>query len=250
MRKPLFFLIPLILLGVSACKKFDVTSSSASIVTVDDAATMIAASLTSNTNGFNIFSSEAATTSQGVMTNSTGCGITHLDSMSHVNPAGSNTAFSYKYKISNKLNCNSNNVSDNVTSSLTFAGNFNGANLSASNIGSSLLTIAGFSPTSLVYSITGELKSTGSFTIKPDSTKKGTIGIDIVIKSLIITKATATTPCIITSGSGTATITGNSPRGAFTFTGALTFNGSNVATFTLGTTTYTVDLLTGVVTRK
>jgi len=250
MKKPLFFLIPLVLLGISACKKLDVTATSAPTVTVDDAATMIAASLTSNTNGFNIFSSDATTTSQVVMANSTGCGITHLDSMSRVNPSGSNTVFSYKYKISNKLNCNSNNVSDNVTSNLTFAGNFNGPSLSAGNSGSSVLTIAGFSPTSLVYSIVGELKSTGSFTVKPDSTKKGTIGIDIVIKSLIITKATATTPCIITSGSGTATITGNSPKGAFTFTGALTFNGNNIATFTLGTTTYSVDLLTGVVTRK
>jgi len=250
MRKPLFFLIPIVLLGISACKKFDVTVSPASIVSVDDAATMIAASLTSNTNGFNIFSPEAVTTSQGVMTTSTGCGITHIDSVSHVNTPGSNTAFSYKYKISNKLNCNSNNVADNVTSTLTFNGNFNGPNLSSVNGGSSVLTIAGFSPTSLVYSITGQLKSTGSFTVKPDSTKKGTIGINVVIKSLVITKATATTHCIITSGSGTATITGNSPKGAFTFTGALTFNGNNVATFTLGTTTYSVDLLTGVITKK
>src|SRR5476649_237331 len=101
---------------------------------------MIAGSLASNSNGFNIFSTDASTTSQGVVTTNTGCGITHVDSMSHWNTTGANTAYAYKYKINNKLNCNTNNVADNVTSALSFTGYYNGPYLFASNTGSNNLT--------------------------------------------------------------------------------------------------------------
>jgi hypothetical protein len=251
MRKSLFYLIPLILLCIAACKKLETTSSSGSMVTMDDAASMIANSLSSNSNGFTTFAASASTSSQKIALNNIGCGVTAASGGDTVTPHSiTGTQVAYNYNISNKINCNINNVADNITSTLTFSGSFNGPNLSSSNSGTCNLTIAGFTPASAVYSLNGEFKSTGSFKVKPDSAKTGTSAINIVVKHLVITKATGSTPCIITGGTATATITGNSPKGAFTFTGALVFNGNNAATLTIGSTVYTLNLLTGVIARK
>jgi hypothetical protein len=246
MRKPLLFIIPSILIALAACKKLDTTSQN-KLISNDEAATMIAGSLSSNSNGLTTFSADVATSSQGIVNSNYGCGITHVDSVSHQSALGAQTTYNYKYKIVNKLNCNTSNLPDNVTSMLTFSGNFNGPNLWASGSGSTNFTVAGLTPTATAYAINGTFKSMASFKLKPDTTRNGTISMDITVKNLIISKSTVSTPGVITGGSAMAVITGNSPKGAFTFNGTLLFNGNYVASLTIGNNIYTINLLTGTV---
>jgi hypothetical protein len=164
---------------------------------------------------------------------------------------GSQTTYSYKYKIVNKLNCNSNNQPDNVTSMLTFSGNFNGPNLWVSGSGNTNFTVAGLTPSATAYVINGMFKSMSSFKLKPDTTRKGTVAVDITVKNLIISKENAINQVVaITGGSAMAVITGNSPKGAFTFNGNLVFNGNYAATLTIGSVNYIINLLTGTVVKQ
>jgi hypothetical protein len=249
MRKPLLFIIPSILIALAACKKLDTTTQT-KLISNDEAATMVAGSLSSSSNGLTTFSADVATSSQGIVNSNYGCGITHVDSVSNQSASGSQTTYNYKYKIVNKLNCNTNNMPDNTTSMLTFSGNFNGPNLWASGSGSTNFTVAGLTPAAIAYAINGSFKSMLSFKLKPDTTRNGTMSVDITVKNLIISKATLTVPCMITSGSAMAVITGNSPKGAFTFNGTLQFNGNYVATLTIAGNNYTINLLTGAVVKQ
>jgi hypothetical protein len=249
MKNPLIFIIPVVLLGITACKKLgDPTQLYA--ITSDESAIMIAGSLASGSNGFVSLSNDATITSQTIYTTNKGCGVTHADTISHQSLSGASITYSFKHVITNKLNCNTNKQPDNVTSSLTFSGSYNGPRLSAKQSGSANSTIAGLTPASAVYVINGKFKSMGSYKLKPDTTRAGTIAIDITVKNVVISKATVTMPAIITGGTATATITGNSPKGAFLFDGTLTFVGFNEAILTLGSNSYSINLSTGAVAKR
>ncbi|MDB5115218.1 MAG: hypothetical protein JWQ79_710 [Mucilaginibacter sp.] len=248
MRKPLLFIIPLIILGIAACKKLD---NSGQNVTNEDAANLISNSIASSSGGLTTISSDVSLKSQTLFANNSGCGVTNVDSISHQSTVGASTTYSYKLKFTNKLTCNTSNQPDNVTSTLIFSGNYNGPKVILTNSGSTSFIIAGLTPGSSVYAINGEYKSTGTFKVKADTTRSGTVNIDIVVKNLIITKATATTPAGITGGTATATISGSTAKhGAFNFDGTLVFNGSSMATLTLSGTAYSVNLLTGVIVKQ
>lgn len=244
MKRNLLF-IPLISFAISACKKAD--NSSNQNITSADAATMVAASLATNSIGVTTISSDLALSSQALITNNPACGAIKIDSVSHQSKAGAAISFSYKLKFTNKLTCNANNQPDNVNSTLAYSGSFSNANLSQSATGSTSFVIAGLTPASTVYAINGEYKNTGTFKLKADTTNTGTNNIDIVIKNLIITKATASTAAGITSGTATVTASGTVPKkGAFNFNGTLTFKGSGLAVLTINGTAYTINLATGV----
>jgi hypothetical protein len=249
MKNPLIFIIPVVLLGITACKKLGDPTSIAAI-TSDESALMIAGSLASGSNGFVSLSNDATITSQTIYSTNKGCGITHADTINHQSLSGATITYSFKHIITSKLNCNTNKQPDNVTSNFTFSGSYNGPKLSAKQSGSANSTIAGLTPTSAVYVVNGQFKSTGSYKLKPDTTRAGTIAIDIVVKNVVISKATVAMPAIITGGTATVTITGNSPKGAFLFDGTLTFTGFNEAILTLGNNRYSINLTTGAVAKK
>jgi hypothetical protein len=249
MRSPLIFIILVVFISAMACKKLQVQTQN-SPITNGESAIMMAGSLASNTNGLVTLTNDLSSSSQSLYSNASGCGIVHVDSVSHQNPAGSATICNFKYKITNKLNCNSNKLPDNVSSSLSFSGNYNGSQMSANGGGSTYVTVAGLTPTSTSYVINGTFKSITNFKLKPDTTRSGTIAIDITIKNLTIAKPTVHMPAMITSGNATATITGNSPKGAFLFDGTITFTGFNEAVLILGGTSYAVNLTTGAIAKK
>jgi hypothetical protein len=249
MKHPLTFIIAVILIGFTACKKLqDPLKDSA--ITNEESAIMIAGSLSSGSNGFASFSGDIVTNSQTLFTTSNGCGAIHVDSAAHQSMPGASTTYNFKHKITCKLNCNSNKQPDNITTNLTFSGNYNGPRLSVKQNGTANTTVAGLTPTAIAYVINGTVKSMGGFKLKSDTTRAGTIAIDIAVKNLTISKATASTNAMITGGSGTATITGNSVKGAFLFAGTITFSGYNEATLVLGKDTYAINLSTGSVTKK
>jgi hypothetical protein len=249
MRYPLMFIIPVVLIGAVACKKLQVQTQT-SPITNGESAIMVAGSLASNSNGLVTLTNDASLSSQSLYNNAGGCGATHTDSVTHKNTSGPSTTCDFTYKITNKLNCNANKLPDNVSSNLSFSGHYNNMQMSAIGGGSTSVTVAGLTPTSAVYVINGTFKSITNFKLRPDTTRNGNIAVDITMKNLTISKATVNMPAMITGGTAVATITGNSPKGAFLFDGTIVFNGYNDATLTLGGTTYLINLTTGALSKK
>jgi hypothetical protein len=249
MKHPLIFIITVSFISLTACKKLQVKTDGTPISN-EESAMMIAGSLASGSNGLAAISNDISLSSQALYSNATGCGVTHIDTIVRQNQPGSAILCSFKQKITNKLNCNANKQADNVTSTLTFSGNYNGPKMSASGNGSSNVTVAGLTPAAPAYVINGQFKTMGSFKLKADTTRAGTIAIDVVVKNLVIGKATATNPPMITGGTATCSITGNSLKGAFLFEGTITFPGYNEAILTLGANTYSINLTSGTAEKK
>ncbi|MES2375154.1 MAG: hypothetical protein V4553_01175 [Bacteroidota bacterium] len=249
MKYPLIFIIAVSFISITACKKLQVNTDGTPISN-EESAIIIAGTLASGSNGLTTLSNDISLSSQTLYSNSNGCGETHIDTVTHQNLPGSAIICNFKQKITNKLNCNANKQADNVSSTLTFSGNYNGPKLSASGNGSATATVAGLTHTATSYVINGQFKNMGTFKLKADTTRAGTISIDITIKNLVIAKGTLSNPPIITSGTATCAITGNSPKGAFLFEGTITFPGYNEAILTLGANSYSINLSSGAVSKK
>jgi hypothetical protein len=249
MKYPLIFIIAVSFIGVTACKKLQVKSDGTPISN-EESALMIAGSLASGSNGLNALSNDISLSSQALYSNNNGCGVIHTDTVIHQSLPGSTIICNFKQKITNKLNCNGNKQPDNVSSTITFSGNYNGPKMSASGNGTTTVTVAGLAPTATSHVINGQFKNMGTFKLKADTTRAGTISIDITLKNLVITKATTSNPQMITSGTATCSITGNSPKGAFLFEGTVSFPGYNEAILTLGDNSYSINLSSGTVEKK
>src|ERR1700709_2105718 len=122
-----FTLITLLLVGALSCKK-DRTATTA--VTTDQAADIAAGSLAENSYGLASISDNVAANAQVVASISTSrqvvnspggehqaCGTTLIDSLSN-SGTGSSVSFSYFFKFSRTLNCNTNEQPDNLANVL------------------------------------------------------------------------------------------------------------------------------------
>ena len=236
--------IIMMLLAFGACKKSDSVSAN---LTTDEAATLMASSLTTNSNGFITASADITVNSQDVYDINIGCGNSKTYTAIHQSAAGASPAYNNTFTYAYMLNCNANNLPDNVTGTAADNGSFDGTNLSSTNAGTANFRVAGLTPTSTVYVINGEYKRTGTFTSKVGSKSTGTIIIDIVISNLTITKSTK----IVASGTAIVTITGNTAnKSNINFSGNLLFNGDGTASVTVSGTIYIVNLITGTVVKK
>lgn len=249
MKHPLTFIIAIVFIGFTACKKMQVAEVNTAISNEESAA-MIAGLISSNSNGLNNLTTDITASSQNLYNNGAGCGATLTDSLTRQSGPGMSTTFNFKHKISSKLNCNSNKMLESVTSNITCAGQYSGPKLTIHGNGSANTTVTGLGAASPAFILNGQLKNMSSFKIKADTTRKGTIAIQVALKNLTVNKATALEPAMIVSGSATATVTGNSTKGAFLFDGVLTFNGFNDATLVLSKDTFSINLLTGAVTKR
>jgi hypothetical protein len=242
MKKIKFSIVAMLILGAVACKKNDsghvaITAN----VSNAEAADMVAGSLSSNSNGVANVAADATLDASVYVRAKLACGTTKSDTISRQSQAGAQYTYSYNLTYNYMVNC-VNNVLDNLSSNLAYSGSFSGPNLSSTNSGSSIFTVAGLSPTATDFVINGEYKRSGSFQSKVDTTNHGNSSVDIVITALTVTKPART----IASGSATISVTGDVPKkGSFTYTGTLVFNGDGTATLTLNGTVYTINLTTG-----
>jgi hypothetical protein len=241
MKKIKLSIMAMLLLSAVACKKSDNTANN---VSNDDVATMVAGSISFNANGTNI--SDDPTFAAANMTNAQqACGTTKVDSILLQSTTGA-YSYNYKLKYNYTLNCNANNQYDNVTGNLVYSGSFSGPNLSSTNSGTFVFTVAGFTQAAPNFVIDGEYKRSGSFKSKIDTTNTGTSNIDIVIKALSVRKPART----IAGGTATISVTGNVPKkGNFSFSGTMFFNGDGTATLTIGGTAYIINITTGLWTK-
>lgn len=246
MRKFKLLIMVAVLLGAACKKSYTPPVTITTNVTNAEAADMAAGAVSLNSNGVANVSDDASLTATAYVALHLPCGTTKSDSLSRTSAPGATRLYSYSLKYSYTLNCNANNIPDNLTGSLIYGGNFNGPNISSANSGTANFTIAGLSPTANNYVINGEYKRTGTFQSKVDTSNHGNSSITIAIAALTVKKTTRA----ILSGTGTVTITGTVPKkGAFSYTGALVFNGDGTASLTVNGTVYRIDLATGVRTK-
>jgi hypothetical protein len=246
MKTTNFLKIPAIalLLGLGACSKNNSDNANASISS-DDAATIMANSMSSGSGGLASASVDVEVNAQLTFTANPGCGGTKTYNFSHSSPSGAAVSYSYAFNYTYTLNC-VNNVPDNVSSSATSTGSYDGPNLSSTDSGTSTFNVGGFAQSSSAYNLSGEYKRTGSFTQKTGNMYKGSSNVDIVLSSLTIPKTGGT----IASGSANFTLSGSTTNGSFNFNGTITFIGNNQANLTLNGTVYAVNLLTGTATHS
>jgi len=230
--------------GVISCKKAQLAAVTASN---DDAAIILGSSLASNNYGMNLLSTDISGNAIELMTKNLSCGQSITDTITHKNIPGTAATYTYKLIYTNTLNCNTSNLPDNLTNTLTYSGNFNGPKITFTNTGSTNYRIAGLTPTATVHTFNGEFKGSGSYKFKSDTTNRGTASIYLNVKNLVISK----TSHKITGGTAMVIVTGNSTKkSTFTYNGTLTFNDESSASFTLNGTDYSVDLTTGEITKK
>ena len=240
--KPIIIVV--IITGIAACKKAQVTTVNTSN---DDAAVILAGSLASSSYGMSGLTTDISTNTSVLANSNLNCGAVVIDSATCKNFPGMPATYNYKLNYTNKLNCNADNLPDNFNQSLTYNGNFSGPRLMITNTGTTSYRIAGLTPASSVHVFNGEYKNSTHFKFKSDTTNNGIANIYLGIKNLTVSKATH----VIMSGTAMVIITGNSSKKSnFTYNGSLTFNGANTASLNLNGNDYTIDLYTGEMTKK
>jgi len=237
--------VAMLLLGAVACRKTDNSSShtfnNTGNVSNGDAADMVAASLSVNSNGVANIAADATLSATTMVNTHAKCGTTRSDTISRQSTTGSPTTYSYNLTYNYTVNCDTSGHPDSLSSSLIYSGSFSNQNQSSTNSGSSIFTVSGLAQSSEDFVINGEYKRSGSFTSKTD-TVSGSNNIDIGIKALTIKRPSR----VIASGTATISVTGNVPKsGNFSYTGTLVFNGDGTATLTLNGTVYKINLTTG-----
>jgi hypothetical protein len=240
-------MIGLLLLGAVACNKNDSSTGPKSgtltgNVSTDDAADMVAGSLSLSSNGVANITGDVTLNAASLANTHPSCGTTKNDTISRKSATGASITYSYNLTYNFMVLCNTANQPDSLSSSLVYSGSYNGPNISTSNSGSSIFTVGGLESSASDFTINGEYKSSGAFKSKRDTTNAGSSAIDIVIKGLTVQKTLRS----IVSGTATISITGDVPKkGNFSFTGTLVFNNNNTATLTINGTVYIINLVTG-----
>jgi hypothetical protein len=247
MKKVILSLLVVLLLGVVACQKGyygepSINRGVTSNVSNDEAANMVASSLSVSSNGVINIVSDVTNDATSFARAHLGCGTLRSDTISRQSPTSSNTTYTYNLQYNYVVICGTDNKPDSLSSSLIYNGNFNGANLSSSNSGSTIFGVSGLDSAAADFVINGEYKSVGSFSSKIDTANHGNNNIDIAIKELTLKKPARS----ITSGTATIAVSGSvSKRGSFNYTGTLVFNGDGTATLTLNGTVYKINLNSG-----
>ena len=245
-----FAFIGLVAGALLSCNKKNSTSPNAN--STDEAADLVTASISTNTEGgaLNGFSDVTISSEAKVNIDSL-CGTVWADSVNRsipVVPGGANS-YSYKANYSYALNCSNGIFNHSATINSAYNGSFNNASLSSTFAGSADFTVSGLGRNYTAYVINGEYKRSGSFQSKADTSYHGTQSVDIVFTNLTLTKPLEV---IKTGGSASFTISGNMPSkgGVFNYTGTIVFNGDENATLTVNGTVYLINLATGQKTKK
>lgn len=240
-----------LVLGAMACNKGNARfSGNTGIDATDQAASLVTASLSSNTDGaFNTMSDVSVETQAHVSIDSL-CGTTWTDSVTRKKTAqqGGGVAYNYSAKYTYTLNCDSVTkkgiYNGSSTSTSEYSGSYSGPNLSSTNSGSSMFVIQGLGHGSNVYTVNGEYKRNGTYKSRTDT---GTNNVNIKLTNITLTKPFQ----FIKSGTATITVDGmSSKNGSFSYNGVLVFNSGSSATLTLNGTVYTINLTAGTYNRR
>ena len=133
MKRVRFSILIMLLLGAAACKKNVSTMPNPNItgsVTTDDAADMVAGSLSMNSNGIANVASDATLNATVMFGDHLKCGTVRSDTISRQSSSGLPFTFSYKLTYNFMVDCNSSSQPDSLSSNLTYSGSYSGPNMS------------------------------------------------------------------------------------------------------------------------
>lgn len=245
---------------LSSCKKDDSSDStsttSTTAITNDDAAGMVSLSLSENSMGVTGVIENAGTTTTTIANNagitSISGGITSVSmerspsknlkdtAYTQTLSSASGAIISYTQSISYKDTLVA--ISPlTVIISYSYSGSYNGPLLSSTHSGSGYYTRIDSTGTNL-YTLNGIFARASNFITNGTVQKQATAQTNITLKNIVLAKLTHK----IQSGTATITISGTTPKQeTFSYSGTITFLGSDSATLTINGVSYTVNLVTG-----
>ncbi len=249
MKKSIWILASMLTVFV-ACKDDDADVPNA--ISSEEAAVMVGSSFASNSAGVYFVSKESASKSEDILEeNANGriatCGVSQTIDLSGASPVGGAITWSYDFNYTFRLNCNTEELPDNITVALTYNGNFDGPKLAFEHSGLSELALTGLEESDDHFVLDGIYKRSGSFEIKEGEKKTGSSSIEITLTAVEIDKSTHT----ITSGSSSFLLQGSvSSKGSFKYSGTVEFNGNDTAKLKIKSETFLVNLNDGNVTAQ
>jgi hypothetical protein len=239
--KTIKFLCAVILMTAFASCDNDDDSAT---VTEDDAAEMIAASLSESSSGLTSVIEVSAEGSNVAVDNSGGrvaaCGYTYSESFTKTSLQGSSITYNYDFSYGYALTCSA-DAPLSLAIAVTFDGEFDGPRLSSNHTGTADLDFTALDKDLTAFIANGTYSQSGSFESKVRNLNSGSSD------DVNVDKANYE----IESGTASVVITGNvTGKAAFSFEASVTFTGDKTGTITINGSTYAVNLLTGEVTKQ
>ncbi|MEO7992733.1 MAG: hypothetical protein ABI663_24490 [Chryseolinea sp.] len=230
----------------AACKNND---NDAAFVSEQDAAEMIAASLSENSSGLTAVVEVSADGSNTAVDNSGGrvavCGYTYNESFNRTSPVGSST-YNYDFSYGYVLTCSA-DAPLTLAVNVTFDGEFDGLRLSSNHSGAGNFEFAALDKDVTAFIVNGTYSQAGTFQSKIGNKNAGSSSTTITLSDVMVDKTNQQ----ITSGAAAVSITGNvTGKTAFSFAATVTLTGNKTGTIEINNNTYAVNLLTGEVTKQ
>jgi hypothetical protein len=214
-----------------SCKKqTDATDTS---MTEEEAAEVITASISTNSQGF---ATQTAEISARANTYGTACGYSKDSTISKVNTTGTYT-WNYNFAWHWDVVCTA-TIPNRMNANYKMKGTYDTPRMSCNDSATATLTVGNL-VTGTQYILNGAYTRDGSQVSKIRNKNSFTSKIILNVNNLQVNKTTGQ----IASGTASVTITGSTSTGnSFSYGGTITFNGSNTATITLNNgTVYNVS---------
>lgn len=211
-----------------------------STITNEEAADLVASSLSVQSSGFTLSASQTAelmeesNSSNGRIDGS--CGFSNDTTLFLSSNATDSFSYDYELNYGYAFTC----IPPTLTVDFTCEGNFDGTRVSSTNTGSGewVFTIEDDN----AYAINGLYEREGTFQSKVRNKVSTNSTISITFTDIIINSNTGE----ITGGEAVATISGSvDGNGDFNFTASIEFKGSRSATVTIQGEVYNINLTTG-----
>lgn len=237
-----------LVLVVGACKDDDDETSA---VSNDEAAEMIASSLSESSSGLTVMVDASASVTGQVVDEYEGgrvaaCGYENNASFTSTSPQGAAVTYSYAYTYHYLLTCEA-GAPKTMEAAVTYDGQFDGPRISSAHEGTAEVLVTKLESSSTTYSVDASYEAEGTFQSKIRNKNSTSSSVDISLDAVVVDKETRE----ILSGSASATITGTvTGKGSFTFTGTIVFKGDHLAEVTVNGNKYLVNLVSGDVTAQ
>jgi hypothetical protein len=222
-------------IATASCKKSSSsTSSTTDTVSTDVAANAVTEAVTPASAGI---VTQTQTATVVVSTGDFECGVTTDSSFAGSNAAGAAITYSYAFNSSRTLTCD-NGIPQQFAYQFTGSSAYTAPRISSDDSSAGQFTITGLQPAATQYTFNETYIRKGSENSLVGNQMSFTSTITIQASNLIVDKSTQQ----ILSGTAAVSISGSTSGGkSFSYSGTLTFNGSQTATLVLGSgNTYSI----------
>lgn len=236
--------LALMLMTAFACSDDDGQTQAA--LTSDEAADMVATSISLSAGGMTTMLEEVSvTTSANAGGRVSECGYSEQMDISKSSPEGASVSYDYTYHYDFAIVC-AQAIPSSMIVNVDYEGWLNGPRLSTENDGSANLSVEALDASYSSFAVNGSYSRSGSFVSKVQNQNSSTSTITLMLDDIGIEKEGSH----ISGGSASVTINGTvSGKGEFSFVGSIVFNGNGLAEFDIDGTKYSIDVAAGTVTK-